>query len=267
MGFDAWDKDLKEYLSAPSTQPETAAWLKGVDTTTWDLPLAAKQTAYLRNLFHYTVGDPGFWCQLGFFLALGVAFRRVGFGDGAHNTWYQDAATFTVGYVIQFSLSASGSKYSARAEHDSAVAYAMANFPMRMLIVPFTSTFVPLLLGHGTGSLENIAACWVQHFLVLAISWQVLAPKVSGHFGEFEIRAGEVQGVDFRAAPYAQYAWRVEELKNRLAAVGPYVWCAEGVVILAQRLRAPPAKGLTPLRVGPKREETREEVVRQVRYI
>ena len=44
MGFDAWDKDLKEYLGAASTQPEAAAWLKGVDTTTWDLPLSAKQS-------------------------------------------------------------------------------------------------------------------------------------------------------------------------------------------------------------------------------
>ena len=125
---------------------------------------------------------------------------------------------------------------------------------------------MPLLLGHNTGSLENIAACWVQHFLVLAISWQVLAPKVA-ELGEYHRLAGEI---DFSAAPYAQYAWRVEELKNRLAAVGPYVWCAEGVVVLAQRLRAPPTKSLTPLRVGndPKKEETREEtVVRQVRYI
>ena len=101
----------------------------------------------------------------------------------------------------------------------------MANFPMRFAIVPFTSTFVPLLLGHGTGSLENIAACWVQHFLVLAISWQVLAPQI------------EHGAVDFRAAPYAQYAFRVEELKSRLSAVGPYVWCADGVLVAAQRLR------------------------------
>mgnify|MGYP002808422931 CR=1 FL=1 len=72
MGFDAWDKQLKDYLAAPATQGETAAWLKGVNATKWDLPLSAKQTAYLRNLFHYTVGDPGFWCKLGFFLALGV---------------------------------------------------------------------------------------------------------------------------------------------------------------------------------------------------
>ena len=36
MGFDAWDKQLKDYLAAPATQGETAAWLKGVNATKWD---------------------------------------------------------------------------------------------------------------------------------------------------------------------------------------------------------------------------------------
>ena len=55
--------------------------------------------------------------------------------------------------------------YLPREQAGSALAYASSNFPERMAIVPFTSTFVPLLFGYKTAS---VAACWVQHFVALS---------------------------------------------------------------------------------------------------
>ena len=197
MSFDAWTDQLKEYMDARTeTMPSPAT----------------------KHLFHLTVGDPGFWCQLGTFLVAGVVFRRLGFGDGPHNSWMLDLATFSIGWYLAVLLAGQIPVYRPRELAGSALGYAQSNFPERMVIVPFTSTFVPLLFGYRTASVENIAACWVQHFVALAFSHWSLNPKIVN------------QEADMRKTPYAHAARVCEELRVRLAVRGPFHDASRGSI-------------------------------------
>ena len=207
-----------ERIKTGSQLTEAERWAK---TITGDM----KWSAYQTNLFWSTVGDPGFWCQLATFLVLGVLFRAVGFGDGPHNGVLLDASTFTIGWILETTLATSMPTYKMREESAGPLQYAHNNFVPRLAIVPFTSTFVPLLYGWSTGSLENIAACWVQHFIVLAISWWSLAVPVAAG-----IR-------DFTGRPYAQCAFKVDELRGRMSALGPFVLCSDMTVGLYEGIR------------------------------
>ena len=187
-----------------------------------------KWSAYQTNLFWSTVGDPGFWCQIATFLVAGVILRAFGFGDGVHNGVLQDATTFTIGWVLEVTLQASMPTYSMREENSGPLSYAHHNFIPRLAIVPFTSTFVPLLYGNKTGSLENIAACWVQHFIVLAVSWWSLAVPV------------EKDQRDFTNRPYAQAAFKAEELRSRMSSLGPFVLCSDATIAVYDGIREGP---------------------------
>ena len=239
--FDDWAKKLDEVLTGEGTQHPNGQWImQGVmraasatvranmtDAQKWDATVtgAMKWEAYRANLFWSTVADPGFWCQLGAFLVLGVVFRSFGFGDGVHNGVLQDASTFTIGWLLEVTLQPSFPAYSMREENSGGLEYAQHNYVPRLAIVPFTSTFVPLLYGNKTGSLENIAACWVQHFIVLAFSWWALAAPVADRERDFTDR------------PYAQAAFRSEQLRMRMSALGPFVLCGDTTVALYEGIR------------------------------
>ncbi len=204
--FDTWTAQLDTYLdsrAAPAPSPFT------------------------KHLFHLTVGDPGFWCQLGTFLVAGAVFRRIGFGDGPHNSWMLDLATFSVGWYLGVVFVGQTPMYLPREQAGSALAYASSNFPERMAIVPFTSTFVPLLFGYKTASVENIAACWVQHFVALAFSHWSLTPKVVN------------RTTDLGDAPYVKAARSVEELRLRLAVRGAFHDASRGSLETFSVTRAP----------------------------
>ena len=177
---------------------------------------APSEAPFTKHLFHLSVGDPGFWCQLGTFLVAGVVFRRLGFGDGPHNSWMLDLATFSIGWYVGVAVIGQTNVYLPREQADSALAYATSNFPERMVIVPFTSTFVPLLFGYKTASVENIAACWVQHFVALAFSHWSLAPKVVNR--------------TTTAGPYVRAARAVEALRVRLGVRGAFQDASNGAL-------------------------------------
>ena len=191
MSFAKWTSELEMYLDNAKTTE-------------------AVSSPFATHLFHMTLADPGFWCQLGTFVVAGVVFRRMGFGDGPHNSWYLDVSTFVAGFYLRVALAKHLSVYLPREEAGSAIGYANANFPTRMVIVPFTSTFVPLLYGYPTASVENITACWVQHYIALVASYWSLEPVVVD------------KHVDLRARPYADAARSVENLKVRVAALGSF---------------------------------------------
>ena len=235
--FADWSVQLEDILSG-GTQSKTSRWLiEGAERIAEAATLtqeqrwakivtpAMKWSAYQTNLFWSTVGGPGFWCQLFAFLVAGAVFRSFGFGDGPHNGVMLDATTFTIGWVLETTLAASMPAYSTREENSGPLQYAQRNYLARLAIVPFTSTFVPLLYGWSTGSLENIAACWVQHFVVLAVSWWALVAPVAD---------GER---DFRGRPYAQAAFFVERLRVRLSALGPFVLPGDATVALYEQIR------------------------------
>ena len=207
--FEAWQLELRAYL----------------DQTT-----GTKESPFATNLFHLMVGDPGFWCQLGTFLAAGAVFRRLGFGDGLTNSWLLDLSTFTIGWYLTVVLRAHMNVYKVREQAGSAMAYAASNFATRMAIVPFTSTFVPLLFGYKTASMENIAACWVQHFVALAASHWSLAPGVVGRHA------------DLTGRPYASAARTVEELRVRVGLAGPFADASSGAIVAMHTARTPATK-------------------------
>jgi len=201
MSFEKWTDDLDQYLGNRTTVPGT----------------------FTKHVFHCMWADPGFWCQLGVFLVAGVIFRSLGFGDGVHNGVLLDTSTFVIGFYIQVTLCQHVGIYTTREEAGSALNYAHTNFPTRMVIVPFTSTFVPLLYGWGHASMENIAACWAQHFIALMFSYWSLAPTVVNDQTEI--------------AGYAKAARHVEDLKLRLAAFGPFGDLSNDTFTMATRAR------------------------------
>ena len=203
MSFESWTEELDAYLKNRETPPVPGTFTK--------------------HLFHYTWGDPGFWCQLGVFLVAGVVFRSLGFGDGVNNGVLLDASTFILGFYIQVTLCQHVAIYEPREQAGSALNYAHKNFPTRMVIVPFTSTFVPLLYGWAHASMENIVACWAQHFVALMFSYWSLAPTVVND--EVEV------------AGYAKAARRVEELKVRLSALGPWGDVSDETITKTARAR------------------------------
>ena len=219
MSFATWTTELEDYLSETN-------------------PTKKEASPFTKHLFHLIWADPGFWCQLGTFVVVGVIFRRFGFGDGAHNGVMLDVSTFTIGFYLRVTLAKHLSIYTPRELAGSALNYAHKNFPTRMVIVPFTSTFVPLLYGYPTASVENIAACWVQHFIALMASYWSLEPNIVNN------RA------DLRARPYAAAARVVENLKVRVAGLGSFTDVSDGSLAGHGRLRAkrprtrPPSPGV-----------------------
>ena len=195
MSFASWTQQLDDYLGQQT---------------------AKEESPFTKHVFHIIWADPGFWCQLGTFVVAGVLFRMLGFGDGVHNGVLLDVSTFTIGFYIAVAFSGHLPVYTPREQAGSALNYAHKNFPTRMVIVPFTSTFVPLLYGYKTASAENIAACWAQHFVALMASYWSLAPTVVD------------KEVDLSARPYAYAARLVEDLKVRVAAAGPFADASKG---------------------------------------
>ena len=195
MSFASWTQQLDDYLGQQTAKDESP---------------------FSKHVFHLIWADPGFWCQLGTFVVAGVLFRMLGFGDGVHNGVLLDVSTFTVGFYLAVAFSKHLPVYTPREQAGSALNYAHKNFPTRMVIVPFTSTFVPLLYGYKTASAENIAACWVQHFVALMASYWSLAPTVVN------------RRADLSGRPYAYAARRVEDLKVRVAAAGAFADASKG---------------------------------------
>ena len=195
MSFASWTQQLDDYLGQQTAKDESP---------------------FSKHVFHLIWADPGFWCQLGTFVVAGVLFRMLGFGDGVHNGVLLDVSTFTIGFYLAVAFSKHLPVYTPREQAGSALNYAHKNFPTRMVFVPFTSTFVPLLYGYKTASAENIAACWVQHFVALMASYWSLAPTVVN------------RRADLSGRPYAYAARRVEDLKVRVAAAGAFADASKG---------------------------------------
>ena len=215
MSFASWSQQLDDYVNQQT---------------------AKAPSPFTKHVFHIIWADPGFWCQLGTFVVAGVLFRMLGFGDGVHNGVLLDVSTFTIGFYLQVVASGHLPVYTPREQAGSALNYAHKNFPARMVIVPFTSTFVPLLYGYKTASAENIAACWVQHFVALMASYWSLAPTVVN------------KRADLSARPYAHAARVVEDLKVRVALAGAFADASTGSLDAFGRARAPapaPAKPVT----------------------